>query len=40
MSRVYLDSNLFIYLLEDAGPRGERARPISFPGSQIVAIFY
>ena len=28
MSRVYLDSNLFIYLLEDAGPRGERAAHI------------
>ena len=28
MSRVYLDSNLFIYLLEDARPRGERAAHI------------
>ena len=28
MSRVYLDSNLFIYLLEDLGPRGQRAAHI------------
>ncbi len=28
MSRVYLDSNLFIYLLEDPGPRGKRAAHI------------
>jgi predicted nucleic acid-binding protein len=25
MSRIFLDSNLFIYHLEDLGPRGERA---------------
>jgi predicted nucleic acid-binding protein len=25
MSRVFLDSNLFVYLLEDSGPRGQRA---------------
>lgn len=28
MSRVFLDSNLFIYLLEDPGPRGKRAAHI------------
>jgi len=28
MSRVFLDSNLFIYLLEDLGPRGQRAEYI------------
>ncbi len=25
MSKVFLDSNLFIYQLEDLGPRGQRA---------------
>jgi predicted nucleic acid-binding protein len=28
MSRVFLDTNLYIYLLEDAGPRGSRAAHI------------
>ncbi len=28
MSRIFLDSNLFIYHLEDIGPRGERANVI------------
>jgi predicted nucleic acid-binding protein len=28
MSRIFLDSNLFIYQLEDMGPRGERANII------------
>ena len=28
MSRVFLDSNLFIYLFEDAGPRGQHAEYI------------
>jgi predicted nucleic acid-binding protein len=28
MSRIFLDSNLFIYQLEDMGPRGDRANMI------------
>ena len=28
VSQVFLDSNLFIYLFEDAGPRGQRAEYI------------
>jgi len=28
MSRIFLDSNLFIYHFEDMGPRGERANAI------------
>ena len=28
MSRIFLDSNLFIYQLEDIGPRGDRANII------------
>src|ERR1700679_1703496 len=28
MSRIFLDSNIFIYLMEDMGPRGNRANAI------------
>jgi predicted nucleic acid-binding protein len=40
MSKVFLDSNLFIYHLEDLGPRGHRANEIllrlSLRGDQVV----
>lgn len=40
MSRIFLDTNIFIYLLEDRGPRGKRATEIfnelSLRGDEVL----